>query len=158
MNHWNLFVGITKNQRICIRRGHWSYVTCLWGICVYSVCNACVCNLTSVWGCVCVLQASLMAQTVQNLPAMQETRVRHLGREDSLEKEMAAHSRILDSCLENGRASLWWVIVHRVAESWTWLSVFFDNLFYCIIRKLWSKISLCEVEKSIFFPAKQPFL
>ena len=36
-----------------------------------------------------------MAQSVQNLSAMQETRVRSLGWEDSLEKEMAAHSSIL---------------------------------------------------------------
>ena len=32
---------------------------------------------------------------VKNLPAMQETRVRSLGQEDSLEKEMATHSSIL---------------------------------------------------------------
>ena len=32
---------------------------------------------------------------VKNLPAMQATRVRSLGWEDSLEKEMAAHSSIL---------------------------------------------------------------
>ena len=31
----------------------------------------------------------------ENLPAMQETRVRSLGREDPLEKEMVAHSSIL---------------------------------------------------------------
>ena len=36
-----------------------------------------------------------MAQTVKNLPAMQETWVRSLGREDPLEKEMAAHSSVL---------------------------------------------------------------
>ena len=36
-----------------------------------------------------------MAQTVKNLPAMQETQVLSLGREDSLEKEMATHSSIL---------------------------------------------------------------
>ena len=40
-------------------------------------------------------QASLVAQTVKHLPAMQETRVRFLGREDPLEKEMAAYSNIL---------------------------------------------------------------
>ena len=40
-------------------------------------------------------QASLMAQTVKNLPAMWETRVWSLGREDPLEKEMATHSSIL---------------------------------------------------------------
>ena len=32
---------------------------------------------------------------VKNLPEMQETQVRSLGREDSLEKEMATHSSIL---------------------------------------------------------------
>ena len=32
---------------------------------------------------------------VKNLLAMQETRVRSLGREDPLEKEMATHSSIL---------------------------------------------------------------
>ena len=33
-----------------------------------------------------------MAQMVKNLPAMQETQVRSLGQEDSLEKGMATHS------------------------------------------------------------------
>ena len=36
-----------------------------------------------------------MAQTVKNLPAMQETQVQSLGREDALEKGMATHSSIL---------------------------------------------------------------
>ena len=35
-----------------------------------------------------------MAQTVKNLPAMQETQIQSLGREDPLEKEMATHSSI----------------------------------------------------------------
>jgi len=39
--------------------------------------------------------ASLVAQMVKNPPAMQETRVRSLGWEDPLEKEMATHSYIL---------------------------------------------------------------
>ena len=38
---------------------------------------------------------SLVAQTVKRLLAMQETRVRPLGREDPLEKEMAMHSSTL---------------------------------------------------------------
>ena len=33
--------------------------------------------------------------TVKKLPAMQETQIQSLGQEDSLEKEMAAHSSIL---------------------------------------------------------------
>ena len=41
--------------------------------------------------------ASLMAQLVKNLPAMQETWVRSLGWEDPLEKGKAAHSSILAS-------------------------------------------------------------
>ena len=39
--------------------------------------------------------ASLVAQTVNNLPAIQETRVWSLGLEGSLEKGMAIHSSIL---------------------------------------------------------------
>ena len=38
--------------------------------------------------------ASLVAQLVKNLPAVQETRGRSLGWEDPLEKEMATHSSI----------------------------------------------------------------
>jgi len=40
-------------------------------------------------------RASLVAQLVKNLPAVQETRVRFQGLEDPLEKEMATHSSIL---------------------------------------------------------------
>ena len=43
----------------------------------------------------CLGRASLVIQTVKNLPAMQETPVRSLGREDPLEKEMISHSNIL---------------------------------------------------------------
>ena len=39
--------------------------------------------------------ASLVAQRIKHLPAMQETQVRSLGWEDPLEKEMATHSSIL---------------------------------------------------------------
>ena len=38
--------------------------------------------------------ASLVAQMVKNLPAVQEAWVRSLGRDDSLEREMATHSSI----------------------------------------------------------------
>ena len=36
-----------------------------------------------------------MAQTVKNLPAMQETQVQSLGQKDPPEKEMATHASIL---------------------------------------------------------------
>ena len=41
------------------------------------------------------LSASLVAQTVRNLPEMQETWVQSLSREDPLKKEMVTHSSIL---------------------------------------------------------------
>ena len=49
--------------------------------------------------------ASLVAQMVQNLPAVQETEVQSLGQEDPMEKEMATHSSIL-SGESHGQRSL----------------------------------------------------
>ena len=39
--------------------------------------------------------SSLIAQSIKNMPAMQETQVQFLGWEDPLEKEMVTHSSIL---------------------------------------------------------------
>ena len=44
--------------------------------------------------------ASLVAQRVKCLPAMQEARVRFLGQEDPLEREMATHSSTLATLCE----------------------------------------------------------
>ena len=41
-----------------------------------------------------ILGASLVAQMVKKLPAMQEAQVRSLGQEDPIEKGIAAHSSI----------------------------------------------------------------
>ena len=38
--------------------------------------------------------STLVAQTVKNLPAIQETRIQSLGQEDPLEEGMATHSSI----------------------------------------------------------------
>ena len=55
---------------------------------------------------------------VKNLPAMQETWVRSLGREDPPEKGMATHSSIL--ALENSiDRRAWWATVYGVAKSHT---------------------------------------
>ena len=56
--------------------------------------------------------------TVKNLPAMQETWVRSLGREDPLEEGMATHSSILAWSFPVDRGA-WQAIVHGVAKSWT---------------------------------------
>ena len=59
-----------------------------------------------------------VAQRLKHLPAMRETQVQSLGREDPLEKEMATHSSILAWRIpwteEPG-----WATVHRVTKSWT---------------------------------------
>ena len=41
------------------------------------------------------IRASLVAQTVESLPAMQETRDQPMGQEDPLKEGMATHSSIL---------------------------------------------------------------
>ena len=65
--------------------------------------------------------ASLVAQTVKRLSAMLETRVRSLGQEDALEKEMATPSSIL--VLKNPMdRGAWWATVYGVAKSWIQLS------------------------------------
>ena len=58
----------------------------------------CCLFLLSLFSIICLYWASLVAQTVKILPAMQQTRemrVQSLGWEDPPEKEMASHSSIL---------------------------------------------------------------
>ena len=65
-------------------------------------------------------QTSLVAQTVKCLPAVQETRVWSLGREDPRRKNPLQYS-----CLENPMdGGAWWATVCGVAKSWTGLSDF----------------------------------
>ena len=42
-------------------------------------------------------RSSLVAQTTEKLPALQDTQVQSLGREGHLEKGMATHSSILET-------------------------------------------------------------
>ena len=58
-----------------------------------------------------VMDIYLVAQTVKNLPAVQETMVQSLGWEDLLEKGMATHSSI------HGQKSLAGYTVHGVTKS-----------------------------------------
>ena len=57
---------------------------------------------------------------VKNLPAMGKTRVRSLGWEDPLEREMATHFSILAWRIPMDRRA-WWATVHGVAKSQTQL-------------------------------------
>ena len=62
-----------------------------------------------------------MAQTVKNLPAMQETWVRSLGWENPLEEGMATHSSFLAWRIPMDRGA-WRATVCGVAKSQTQLS------------------------------------
>ena len=64
---------------------------------------------------------SLVAQMIKNPPAVRETWVPSLGREDPLEEDMATHSSILAWRVPTDRGA-WWATVHGVAKSWTRLS------------------------------------
>ena len=63
--------------------------------------------------------ASLVAQTVKNLPAVQETWVSSLVQEDPLEKEMATHFSILAWKIPWTEELVELHTVHGVRESWT---------------------------------------
>ena len=65
--------------------------------------------------------ASLLAQTVKNLPVMQDTWVQSLGWEDPLEEGMAIQSRILAWRIPMDRRD-WQATVHGVTRSQTQLS------------------------------------
>ena len=62
--------------------------------------------------------ASLVAQLVKNLPAVQENRVRSLSWENALEKEMATHSS-LENLMDRGA---WRAAIHGVTKSQARLS------------------------------------
>ena len=61
--------------------------------------------------------ASLVAQLIKNLPAMQETWARSLGQEDPLEKGMATHFCILARRIPRTKEAD--QQVHGIANSWT---------------------------------------
>ena len=65
--------------------------------------------------------ASLVAQLVKNLPAMQETWVQSLGWEDPLEEGMATHSSVFAWRIPIDRRA-WWAPGHGVPKSQTQLS------------------------------------
>ena len=59
------------------------------------------------------LWPSLVAQTVKNLPAMQEIQVPLLGWEDPLEEEMTIQYSYLQNPMDRGA---WQAAVHRIAK------------------------------------------
>ena len=59
------------------------------------------------------LWASLVTHMVKSLPAMKDTRIRALGREDPLEKGTAIHSSILAMENSMGRGA-WWATDYEI--------------------------------------------
>ena len=53
---------------------------------------------------------------VKKPPAVQETQVQSLGREDPLEKGMATQYSCLENSMDRGA---WWATVHGVSKNWT---------------------------------------
>ena len=100
-------IALGLGPRPPVLRAHWVPVLAPRSFCHHA--EACGLALSpSIW-------ASLVAQSVKNLPAVQETQVRSLDREDPLKKGMVTHPRIL------GWRIPW--TVHGVAKSWTQLNV-----------------------------------
>ena len=64
------------------------------------------------------MRASLVAQMVKNLPAMQKTQVLSLGWEDPLKKGIATHSSILSWRIPMDRGA-WRATVRGVAKNRT---------------------------------------
>ena len=76
---------------------------------------------------------------VKNPPAMRETRVRSLCREDPLEKGMATHSGILAGRIPMDRGA-WWATVHGVTQldmtEWLTLNIFKEET---LITSVWDR-------------------
>ena len=67
-------------------------------------------------GTYCATRASLVAQLVKNLPAVQETWIQPLGWEDPLEEGMATHSSILAWRIPMDRGAWWSMRSPRVGH------------------------------------------
>ena len=83
--------------------------------------------------------ASLVAQSIKNPPARQETWVRSVGWEDPLEKRMATHSRILAWRIPTDRG-IWWATVHGVAKTATKHStphIYIASARHLVLTKVW---------------------
>ena len=105
--------------------------------------------------------ASLVAQTVKRLPAVRETRVRSLGREDPLEKEMATHSSILAWRIpwmeEPGRLQS--TGSQRIGHDWATSLSFPYTICVCMYVQLcltlWDPMDCSLPDSSVGFPRQE---
>ena len=98
------------------------------------------------WNILKLTGASLVAQMVKNLPAMQETQVWFLGQEDPLEKGMSTHSSILAWRIpwteESG--GLQSMGSEKVGHNWTTF-IFFSNWLWWWFHNSVNVLSAMEV-------------
>ena len=95
-----------------------------------------------------------MAQRLKHLPPTQETRVRSLGREDPLEKEMVTHSSILAWRIPwtEMPGSLQSTGSQKVGHDWTTsLHFHFQNFIYTRLCNLRIEIVLFLPLQSVYF-------
>ena len=84
---------------------------------------------------------SLVAQTRKNLPAVQETRVRLLGWEDTLEKGMATHFSILAWRIPWTEEAAWSQKGHKESDMTERLNTF-DHYWILLLKTWWYFYSL----------------
>ena len=122
------------------------------------------------WICITLgvsrLQASLAAQTVKNLPAIQETSVWSMGQEDPLEEALATHSSILAWRIPVDRGA-WRAPIHRIAKSQTrlsdqhfmpsnrWQQVVLQLCITCAFRQMESRQQWLCFSQSVFWTSSE---
>ena len=89
------------------------------------------------------LGASMVAQMVKSLPAVQETQIQSLGWEYPVGKEMTTHSSILDWRIPMDRGA-WWATVHGVAKRQTWL----NHFTFIFFSQLSTTLTICRENTS----------
>ena len=94
-----------------------------------------------------MIRASLVAQTVKNLPAMQESGVRSLSWEDPLEKKMATYSSILAWRIPwtEKTGGLEFKGLQRIVDDWGTNTLVSMCRVICVVAKgclVWSVCSL----------------
>ena len=90
-----------------------------------------------------------MAQTVKCLPTMWETRVRSLGGEDSLEKEMPTHPSTLAWKIPREEPGPWGRKESDTTEQLHFTSTSGLALAYIVLLQKWLMICFCsEISKN----------
>ena len=72
----------------------WGFFGCYYKLILFTFFNHLHTSIYNTTNLYIFIGASLVAQMVKNLPAMQETPVQSLGQEDPMEKGKATHSSI----------------------------------------------------------------